>query len=289
MENLTKKLLSFIKFGALYATLLMVLGSCSTTNFASRTATPYNSFVFLRGDSEALFITVCDETSCTIIKDSDGYHINASGFVVANSKRKGVQYVMTAAHFCAATDALDTQIREFYANKGLLVTQIQHEFIIMINDEFGESHVATTVGIDRPHDICVVAITDADLPTVRLGEPLTRGQKIYNIAAPLGSWAPGVTHRFDGYNSGIVECDSDRVVGSIRSFCNTTEVNWSALTLAATFGSSGSPVFDLNNNVVGMVVAVMKEFPNVVWATTITDMRKFLDEVIKADSAPASR
>lgn len=273
----------------LYAVLLMMFVSCSATNFASHPATPYNSFVFLRGDTETIFITACDETNCTVIEDSDGYHINASGFVAANSKQKGVQYVMTAAHFCTATDALDMQIREFYAKNGLLVMQIQHEFIIVINDEFGESHVASTVGIDRQHDICIVSITDAELPVVRFGEPLIRGQKIYNIAAPLGSWAPGVTHRFDGYSSGIIKCGSDDVGGSMRSFCNTTDVNWSALTLAATFGSSGSPVFDLDNNVVGMVVAVMKEFPNVVWATTITDMRIFLDEVIKAESAPADR
>lgn len=265
----------------------MMFVSCTATNFGIRSATPYNSFVFIRGDSETIFITVCDETNCTVIEDNEGYHINASGFVAANSKRRGVQYVMTAAHFCTATDALDAQIREFYAKKDLLVTKIQHEFIIVINDEFGESHVASTVGIDRQHDICIVAITDAELPIVRFGEPLTRGQKIYNIAAPLGSWAPGVTHRFDGYNSGIIKCGSDNVTGPMRSFCSRTDVDWSALTLAATFGSSGSPVFDLDNNVVGMVVAVMKGFPNVVWATTITDMRAFLDEVIKSESTPA--
>ena len=84
-----------------------------------------------------------------------------------------------------------------------------------------------------------------------------RGEKIYNIAAPVGVFGRGLVPLFDGIYSGQVHGKA-------------------VYTLPATGGSSGSPILNSWGQVVGMVSAVTKGFNQIVISPTSTQIQEFI-------------
>lgn len=267
--------------------LLITLNSCNVLHVQQTTimpSVPYGAFVHIRSSIAPLTITVCDFVeSCTQVIDNTGLSFSASGVVVATSKlHSNRQYVMTAGHLCTAESTINASVKTFYASQNKFVKNIEYVIELSVNTDSGETYIATVVGLDEIHDLCIIAIDDSYLEEAKISTiQQQRGDEIYVLAAPLASWQPGTTHRFDGYYSGVFSCAVHEPFDHI--LCDVRTTMWSLYTFPATHGSSGAPILSKNHDIVGIVVAVLHDFEQIVWAANSSDMKRLLDEVIKAE------
>jgi S1-C subfamily serine protease len=156
----------------------------------------------------------------------------ASGFVFKKDKEN--IYIMTANHFCNPshyfTDNNDN--RTFAAFNKNEVRKIEVEYY------------------DKKNDVCVLKGKTKEqdkFPNIKIAKSMPDiGDKIYNVAAPKGISAPNVVLLFDGYFGG----------------CNDT-YSGCLFTIPATFGSSGSAVYNDKEEVISIIVASYETFSNI--------------------------
>lgn len=267
------------------------MGSCSVSRAGAPSIdAPYESFVFVRGDAPITELTVCvsddDETDdCDVVKDAAGLHIRGSGIAVANSiVHAGRQYIMTAGHICSVVDKWTSDMRSKWLEDDKVVVDIALSMTISVSDDRGGVYIAHPIAVNSKRDLCVLAVEDAKLPLVSIAtEYPKRGHRVFNLAAPMGMWEPGTIHRFDGYYSGRYSCENvDEQVFS----CDEGDPLFSNFTFPATQGSSGSPVFNARGELVGIVVMVTTNFPNIVFAVRLDDMNALLEKVFEFESTP---
>ena len=152
----------------------------------------------------------------------------ASGAIVASRTKT---YILTAGHVC------DIE----YAKLQLKTEHVVGDY--WIQDQFGISFHAKVYKLDQENDLCL-------LVTQRLGHmPIDLrstgpeyGEKLYNLAAPAGlaskTYVPLLEGRYSGFNQYAM-----------------------VFTIPAIGGSSGSPIFDRNGRMVGMIMSVNRKFP----------------------------
>lgn len=267
-----------------------LLTSCSVNNSTEvNTQVPYDSFVYVKGDASDIKITACttgEDVKCNTVTDKNGLHIRGSGVVVANSVVDPErQYVMTAGHVCNTVDQYREDTRNRWRNDYRLnVTEVDLTLVLSIVDNDNRTFRGKVIGLNTDRDICIIAIKGSKLPIIRIAQDYPDpGAKIFNLAAPLGMWQAGSTHRFDGYFSGPYRC-----AGSDKRFykCEIGEHVWNNFTLAATHGSSGSPIFNWDGELIGILVMVTRNFPNLVYAVRLEDMKELLEHVMEFEASP---
>ncbi len=269
-------------------TLLLMVGSCSiNTSVNNPTHIPYESFIFVKGDAPLISMTICDPKKpdeCTTKDDKDGFHIVGSGVAVANSViHARRQYIMTAGHICNAVDIFKRTVTHHWKEEKNKDINVKLTMVIHIVDNEGNSHVGKVIGLNTNKDLCILAVQGTHIPVVILADDYPpRGSKIINLAAPLGVWEPGTTSRFDGYYSGPITCDDK--LKKIYS-CKKSEPMWSLFSLPAAPGSSGSPIFNNKNQLIGIVVMVTTLFPHNVYAVRIEDIKALLSSIIKFEKS----
>ena len=176
----------------------------------------------------------------------------ASGVLIDKNKENDVAHILTAEHVCVPHVGM---IPSF-----LTVDDIHNELTAITND--GEEHQAKIIAVDERYDLCLLQIEYVDLPVVTIAkEQPANEEKVYNLAAPKGIWAPGATMLLEGRYDGEVGSDA-------------------MYTLPAAPGSSGSPIFNERGELVGILHSVARDFQMAAFASRLSDIRRFLSEEI---------
>jgi len=169
----------------------------------------------------------------------------ASGFIFASTRSH--VFIMTANHFC-------------WNNETTEVLEFAKRTIIAVNKEYPrEAHILLT---DEKNDICILTAIKykwEKFKTVKFAKDMPKtGEKVYNFAAPNGISSPKTNLMFEGYFSGC------------EDLC--------LYSLPATFGSSGSPVYNSKGELISILVAATPDFENVGLGPDIYTIKKFLNE-----------
>ena len=208
----------------------LLLGSCTALKKQVSLDLPRDSFLFI---THKVTYQACDDSRCQVLER----RAVGSGFVV--DSYGGDSWGLTAGHVCMPPSA----IAGHPAESSLTV--------LLYN---GGYHKAEVVGIHPEVDICVLKIPGISLPWVRMAEnPPEVGSKITTLSAPLGTMEPGMIPQFDGYYVGITRYLQTQLPGAGV---------FQAFTLPATGGVSGAPIFNEQNEVVGMSVIALSRFEN---------------------------
>jgi hypothetical protein len=161
-------------------------------------------------------ISSCNTTQCLPIKK---IYFASGVFVYRSSKDSNVGFLMTAKHLCSHKN--ETSIFTVYDYYG-----IQHHA-----DYYFNSAVA---------DVCILVIKDMspniDISLLAKSMPEV-GSRTFNVSAPKKYFNPGAALIFEGIYSGFINNDK------------------SIFTIPTMSGSSGSPVFNDQGQLIAMIVA----------------------------------
>jgi S1-C subfamily serine protease len=208
---------------------------------------PRKSFAFIK---KTVIIRSCLKKICS----NDKVRAVGSGIVVANNSQGS--YILTAGHLCNAP-----AIPKIFQNKLSVKNEMQ------IVDMDGDDYDAEIVDykFDDKLDVCILRAKDADLEPVKIAKTMTKkGDKIYNLAAPLGIWVEGMVPILEG-----------RYLGEMYSHA--------LYSVPAAPGSSGSGLFNHRGELVGIVHSVFMRFKNISLSVPQEKMIKFIKLTVEGD------
>ena len=148
-----------------------------------------------------------------------------SGFIIGVGEKGS--FVMTAAHVCRDDEESANRL-------------LEHKII----DIDGNEHVGITLAYNIKADICLMyatGLTNKKALTVSQKEPKP-GDRLYNLAAPVGIFDINMIPILDGYYNGVNR-------GS------------AVYSIPAAGGSSGSPVLNSDMQVIGLIHSLHRAFP----------------------------
>lgn len=158
---------------------------------------------------------------------TDKRTILGSGSIIYRSQKKeNIAYVLTAKHICDHKDEINEK-----------EIKVKHNFYIKDFENRKHNAVHYFSVSSLMVDACVLLINDMDdkLVATEVSEnPPKLGDSVINIAAPGGFYGNGINVTVDGRYSG-----DDGAI--------------SVYTVPSAGGSSGSPIFNINGQLVGMV------------------------------------
>lgn len=235
--------------------LISCAGSKSSTDISkfnlwslsTETILPLKSFVKLNSIVEV----VDDEAEARLIGFS-----SASGFWVAENK------VVTAAHFCDSLSIKMAMIKRL-----IFFNRILFE----IESFDGHRMEAYVIKMDEDNDICMLTVMG---PTHEIRKEILKlaperpyhGERVYNLAAPLGVFAAGMLPIFEGFYSGPVLYPKGK-----------TELKVDMYSLPIKQGSSGSPIVNSKGELVGIVIAGVRGFENLGFSPRYELIKQFLE------------
>jgi len=201
---------------------------------------PRDSFVFLK---KILTVYRCDDENgaCTSVN----FNYVASGYVI--KVVDDGSFAVTAAHVCE--DNLPPNVE----SKGL-----SSKYFVYRLD--GEEYRASVLNYDIDIDACMIFIKGLteDIEPVRISRRApVPGDKVYNVAAPLGIYKPNIVPLLEGRFNG-------------------EDGNVALYTLPAAPGSSGSMIVNEKGELIGMVHSVYIRFPVMTLSTTYDDLINFI-------------
>lgn len=211
------------------------------THIHNKTVLPYDSFVKL----------------VRFISDKDNKDLGktmASGVVVGH--KDGKTMVLTARHFCDVADILDMVPIDYWPLK-------IKDMAIDVDDNMIEIE---SIVIDTQYDQCImITKSKIDHEPVKLSPVAPkRGEKVYNVAAPLGVSEGKTVLILEGFYSGLIS----------NSLTNTKAALYS---IPIKGGSSGSPIFNEHGELIGVVFAGMS-FEHICEAVPYEGVKAFLEQ-----------
>ena len=225
---------------------------------------PRSSFLRI---TKIVKLNICETSKKTSKKSKmcveDSYGITASGFIVKNAEDGGT-YVMTAAHVCDSEDDL-ARITIDPANKIFKKPEVSiSKNIFRGLDLKGEVHQMQFVHMEAKQDLCLLYAPSLNGPPLDVADETPEiGEEVYNIAAPIGYSFKNMIPILSGYYSGL------------------NPWGFEIYTIPVMGGSSGSPVLNKYNEVVGMIVMRLSEFNNVSLSPQRVSIAKFIRKAIK--------
>jgi S1-C subfamily serine protease len=196
----------------------------------------------------------CENDKCTIERVIS----SASAFVVSSGKSGA--YAITAAHFCE--DDMDLLLQSVV--RGNPIEKIQF-YAYDIDMKRYDINVVT---YDRKLDLCLVYVKKLQRKPVLISQtPPNPGDKTYNLAAPMGMFNKNMIPKLDGYFAGY----HHRGPGDKGQ-------PFAIYSVPAIGGSSGSPLFNKDGYIIGMIHSVNIRFPFLTYSPTHEQLRKYISE-----------
>jgi len=224
--------------------------SCATSNLDFQ-RDARDTFVKIK---QNVAITVCnpDNPKECLTKTSRS---TGSGAVVARTDEGS--YVLTAGHVCSFEKEM--QLASEFAGSKVLVQMRS------VNFSLGE-YVSDIISMDDTIDTCLLFARN--LYTTRVAKiapyatTLEPGERVYNVAAPVGIFYQDVVPLLEGFFMGNRDT---------RAYYSVPAMG----------GSSGSPIFNRDNEIVGMIHSVNVYFPVVSVSPPLEELRAFIVNGIK--------
>tara|TARA_Y100000592_G_scaffold10003_1_gene14184 strand:+ start:1534 stop:2388 length:855 start_codon:yes stop_codon:yes gene_type:complete len=184
-------------------------------------------------------------------------YVSSGSYVFHSEVSQGTSYVLTAGHSCESKFPKSQIIDGFrIENKGSKFKTV---------DLNGFQNEAEVILINRRFDLCLLRASNVitNPPTLKLAdkEP-KRGETVNNLAAPHGLFWTGTVLIFKGLFSGY----HDR--------------GYSVYTIPTKPGSSGSPILNKDNKLVGVIFAGYRTIENVALSSPLVAIRVFLKKAI---------
>ena len=196
----------------------------------------------------------CKENECTIERVIS----SASAFVVSSGKAGS--YAITAAHFCE--DDMDLLLQSVV--RGTPIQKIQ----FYAYDIDMKKYDINVVTYDRELDLCLIYVKKLNKrPALIAQDPPSPGDKTYNLAAPMGMFNINMIPKLDGYFAGYFNRDS-----------RNPEQKFAIYSVPAIGGSSGSPLFNKDGYIIGMIHSVNIRFPFLTYSPTHAQLRQYIHE-----------
>jgi len=200
---------------------------------------------------KSLLLTVCNPKKpkqCA----TKSFGAVASGVVVSNTV--GGSYALTAGHVChdSGTDRVIKQVKKFIID-------------FKVVDIAGKLYDVEIVTMDQKNDLCLLYVGDLKRPPIHLATSKPNpGDRVYNLAAPVGIFDKDMIPIFEGFYNG------DSHGGALYS-------------LPAKGGSSGSPIVNHNGELVGMVSMVFVRFNQICISPRYEPTINFIKTSIERD------
>jgi S1-C subfamily serine protease len=184
-------------------------------------------------------------------------YVSSGSYVFHSEVSPGNSYVLTAGHSC------QTKIPKIQHVDGFRIVNKGSKFKVV--DLNGFSHSAEVININNRFDLCLLRVSDVLMnpPVLSLAdkEP-ARGETVVNMAAPHGLFWPGSVLIFKGQFSG---------------FHNK---GYSIYTIPTKPGSSGSPILNKDNKLIGVIFAGYPMIENVGLSSPLVAIKVFLKKSI---------
>jgi len=220
--------------------------SCAPQNSVKRIL-PRDSFLKIQ---KYLDVVMChpEKKNLCITK-----RFGASGSAVVVDSNGENAYALTAAHVCVDGGAMKMLKNHKYTMEFLVINLHKRYFPIEI------------VAVDSKNDLCILYVKGLYSPPIRIAADAPEpGDRIYNIAAPLGIFDKDMAPIFDGFFDGN---SGGRAIYS----------------LPAKGGSSGSPIVNHRGELVGMVSAVYIYFPQITLSPKFEETKSFIEREVDGD------
>jgi S1-C subfamily serine protease len=218
---------------------------------------PRNSFVQVRQFVKLEGCGLDKETKEKKCQTADMKYVSSGAYVFHSEVEEGKSYILTAGHSCQNKIPSRQNIAGFkIINKG-------SRFKVV--DLNGSQHDAEVVNINTRFDLCLMKVSDVHkkLPVLKVAsEEPRRGENVVNLAAPHGLFWPGTVLIFKGTFSGY----HDR--------------GYSVYTIPTKPGSSGSPIINSKNKLVGVIFAGYRTIENVGLSAPLVAIKIFLKKSI---------
>ena len=234
-------------------------------------------------------ITFCDDTGsrCDTARMMTG---SGSGVIISHHKNN--TFSLTAGHVCdfgAERPPLPPlsspqEIAAFAGSIGVhldfVPSKMESSWLIFILDIDFNKHFAVPTSVISPRDnrgsgttvdLCLLVSQRVDVAPAKLSNTTPEsGDRIYNIASPYGTFFKG-----DGgmLYQGILTSPKGMNGSSVFS-------------IPAAPGSSGSPIFNSEGEIIGIVSAVHRLVPNQTIGASIDQIRCFLYNSFEAAKLP---
>jgi len=201
---------------------------------------PRNSFVYLK---KVITIRRCDYGVCSSVD----IKYSASGYIVKTVNDGS--FAVTAGHVCREEQSILVKPKNI----------LSKYFAYRLD---GKEYRASVLSFDMDIDTCMIFIKGLTegAEAMNISEIAPKpGDKIYNIAAPLGIYKPDIVPILEGRYNG--------------------EDEYVALyTLPAAPGSSGSMIVNEDGELIGMVHSVFINFPVMTLSTKYEDLKNFINK-----------
>jgi S1-C subfamily serine protease len=243
---------------------LLLLTSCvsgcvtiGTDDAASQEIVPRQAFVQIQHSVEVEGCGLDAKTGKEKCQKAVMRYVSSGAYVFHSEVSQGTSYVMTAGHSCESKFPKSQMIEGFRVeNKGSKFKAV---------DLNGQQHEASVIMINKRFDLCLLQVSNVltKPPVLKLAdkEP-KKGETVTNMAAPHGLFWPGTVLIFKGQFSGY----HDR--------------GYSVYTIPTKPGSSGSPIINDDNKLVGVIFAGYRTIENVALSSPLVAIRVFLKKAI---------
>tara|TARA_B100000214_G_scaffold351423_1_gene305817 strand:- start:206 stop:1018 length:813 start_codon:yes stop_codon:yes gene_type:complete len=184
-------------------------------------------------------------------------YVSSGAYVFHSEVSQGTSYVLTAGHSCESKIPKTQMVDGFrIENKGSKFKTV---------DLNGFKHEAIVIMVNRRFDLCLLQVSNVLMnpPVLELAkkEP-KRGETVTNMAAPHGLFWPGTVLVFKGQFSGY------------------HDKGYSVYTIPTKPGSSGSPILNKENKLIGVIFAGYSMMENIGLSSPLVAIRVFLKKAI---------
>jgi len=229
--------------------ILITLLSCGHHRNTVKNILPRNSFLKIQKTIEATMCHPEKKDMCVTKR----FGATASGAVV-NVTGNGA-YVLTAAHVC-----IDERTKKF-------LSKVEHKMFFYVVNIESTYFPVEIIATDQQNDLCILYVEGLRNPAMRIAasKPVP-GDRVYNLAAPLGIFDKNMIPIFQGFYNGDTRI-YDRAI----------------YTLPAKGGSSGSPIMNHRGELVGMVSAAFIRFSHLAISPKFKETTTFVETIVDSD------